>query len=159
MKDFKRIVDSLNVFLLSFITLAIALLSLGVIRYGSIQNSIAVLRGASVLVDHNIMALGEVTAGEKVKVPFKISNLSDQGLTVLGSSTTCSCVIANDPVPFVIEPYGSRDIDISVAVASTAKEPQIEQIVRLFTNRANHREIRLVITGSIRKGGESTVVQ
>ena len=133
-------------------TVIIICLTLGVIvvygcvRFGSVRSAVAYLRGQRLIVDSQSRSAGALAIGDRRFVQFKLGNHSVHPVTVLGSRSSCTCLVAED-LPFAIPPSGTRQV--RVRVHPVEGQGPFTQRVTLFTDCPGQAEVVLQISGSV----------
>ena len=89
---------------------------LGVRRFGSIDAAFAYLSGDRLFVDATTQSFGTVDAGDVKTVAFRLTNLDDRDVEIVGAKASCSCVAATR-LPLRIPPHASRLVEAKVDTA------------------------------------------
>jgi hypothetical protein len=81
-------------------------------RYGAtiayIAELQALVRGDPVFVDNASRTLGQIPSDRVTRVPFKVKNLSNSTLTLLGARCGCGCAV--DGLPMTVDSAETREI-------------------------------------------------
>jgi hypothetical protein len=136
------------------LALALGLLAALVIlahwRYGSLHAALAVWGGEPISVDWTITSLGKVESGMKVYRVVKLRNHSGKPVRIVGSMTTCTCVVP-DELPITIPAHGAHQLQVLVNVPdiNRTKDGVIDQSIDLLTSVPTQPALPLRITGEV----------
>jgi hypothetical protein len=93
----------------------------------------------------------------EIPVGFKLSNFGGHPIKILGSTTSCSCMIL-DQLPSVIEPSGALVVSGIVQRKLGNKMPVLTGYIIIFTDQPGRSEVKLtyklVLKEGELKGGE-----
>jgi hypothetical protein len=129
--------------------LAVTLLAFSWWRYGSINSARLVWKGRPISVDSPVQSLGNVPGGAQHRRVFSLKNHSTRPLRLVGSTTTCSCVVPEE-LPITINPHSVRQLQVLVHVPEVkGTERQFEQEVTLFTDVVTQPKLILRVTGEV----------
>ena len=109
-------------------------------RFGSIDASLAYVRGERLLVAEPSKSLEGVRPGESVVLRYVLTNLSGHPVTLIGKEVSCSCTNIED-FPITLAASETRPIAATVKVANG--EPRVLGSIRMFTDDVQHPEIVL----------------
>ena len=102
-------------------TLLFAVFSLSVTAiFGSLSQAVAWSSGNRVLVVPRVIDVGTVTSGDKVDFQIKVKNASDNPVTLLGSTSSCTCLLTAD-LPITIAAGESVQIPVTLAVKGDSR--------------------------------------
>ena len=118
----------------------------GMARFGSITAALSYAGGQRILVDTALKSLGNVAPGSSSTLKFTLRNLTDHSVTIQGAQSSCTCAIVND-VPCVIEPRGSKTLDLKVTTPAGRKE--IMGQISVYTDDADTSVIVLGYKGRV----------
>lgn len=116
------------------------LLAAGINWFGSASSAVAYLRGDRLIPDAFAKSFGTVSKSEQPSVEFLLRNFTKQPIKVLGSDSSCTCLVVSD-LPLIIPPNGRAILRVSTR-AKTGSRPYSER-VRVLTD---FREVNLVLT-------------
>lgn len=120
-------------------------------RYGSIKAAAAAARGESVIVDENPKSVGVLDSGQIVHVTFRLANITDEPVRILGSRSDCTCVTTED-LPLTIGP--KERVAVRFAVLGR-DDTVLKSNATLLTNIPTQTRIGLQIRGRVRVGRRS----
>ncbi len=78
---------------------------LALYSFGSFSAAMAYLRGDRLIADAYTQSVGIVGGGEQPAVFFKLTNMSNQAVEILGAKSSCTCLMM-DQLPVVLPPHG-----------------------------------------------------
>jgi Protein of unknown function (DUF1573) len=143
------------------LTLIITSIGLGSIAavaiyvFGSIGSALAYFRGDRLIADAYTRSVGTVSAGEQHAVFFKIRNMSNQAVKIVGADSSCTCVVA-DQLPVNVPPHGVFRLRIGVH-PKKSQPGQIAEHVSLITDLESQQRLNLKISGrTVARSGPST---
>ncbi len=116
-------------------------------RFGSIDAAFASLSGDRLFVDATTQSFGTVDAGDVKTVAFRLTNLDDRDVEIVGAKASCSCVAATR-LPLRIPPHASRLVEAKVDTAK--KTGTVEERLRCFTTSSGQAQIDLRVVGTVR---------
>ena len=143
----RRVVASIatRVGVVAAVLVVLAVVAVG--RYGSVGFAIAALRGQSLIPDAARKSFPAASTWKTISIHFDLRNVSRVPIRVVGSRSSCTCVLAAETFPLEIPPGEQRRIQVKVH----PRDPSaFLETVRLFTNAPNQREFDLAIES--RKG-------
>src|SRR4051812_7290650 len=73
-----------------------SLLLISLVWFGSITSASAYLAGHRLIPDTFSKSFGTVRQGQEVAVTFSLTNMTSRTITILGTRSSCSCMIVND---------------------------------------------------------------
>jgi hypothetical protein len=123
-----------------------ALMGFAFFRFGSIHAALSYMAGQGLVVNSASRSFGTLDVGRKRTVVFTLSNTTDRPITVIGSRSTCTCMVAGS-IPLTIPPAGK--IPLEVTVRAGEKTGDIAETLHLFTDYAQTPLVRLQITGRV----------
>ncbi len=118
----------------------------GQVRFGSVSACFRYVAGDRFLVDSPLKSFGSVQTGQVALVSFRLTNMSSQAVRLLGSQSSCKCVLPGYPLAG-IPPYSSCDLKIRVTpgpMIGTFKESVV-----LFTDAPGRRAVPLIVRGNV----------
>ena len=122
--------------------------------FGSLGSALAYLSGERLIADAYTRSVGVVSQGEQHAVFFKLTNMSNQAVEILGANSSCTCLAA-DQLPVVLPPHGVFRLRIRLRPKS--RPGQIAERVTLITDREGQERLDLKISGRVvDRGGPST---
>ncbi|MCP4673990.1 MAG: DUF1573 domain-containing protein [Deltaproteobacteria bacterium] len=65
-------------------------------QYGDLATGVAYLNGSVLVPEASVLDLGEVCVGGEAEGVFRLRNLTDQPITIIGGRTECSCVLGDE---------------------------------------------------------------
>lgn len=99
--------------------------------FGSLSNAVAYLNGDKVGIDTRVFDLGTVETNKRLQVEFKLVNLQDEPLELVGANAECSCILPPE-MPITLTPFTTTSITFSFHAPPTAQ--QFEQQIDLYFN-------------------------
>jgi hypothetical protein len=125
------------------------------IRYGSIGNAIAALRGETLIVRPETRSLGVVHPGQKVSLEYSVTNLSSRPTRLLGSLISCVCTVP-DRLPVTLNPRETHVVRVMYTtpdrVPTSPEEAQVRVEVIVYTSDPSHPQITLALVGEVAVG-------
>lgn len=119
--------------------------------FGSVGSALDYLMGNRLIVLNGpSRSFGDTEEGRHPVVVFEIWNASGQKVSVLGSKTRCSCVVAQE-LPLSIPPGTRRPIGITIKTES--KAGPFEESVSLFTDFPTQPKLELRVVGRVLSPG------
>ncbi len=130
--------------ILATIGIAAVLLSLaagfGRYRFGSTSAALAYLRGAHIFVPVPVATLTDAKAGSQVTASFALTNLASFPVTLVGSTTSCSCTVLDD-LPMTLA-VGETTV-IKAKISIDQGQGDFSGTIRIFTDDISLAEIKL----------------
>lgn len=128
-----------------FLTAA-AIAAVSILRFGSLRAAAAYMRGEVLCGEPVERSLGNINAGTTARALFRVTNVEDVPVTIVGARTTCGCIKATS-LPLTLEPRDS--VDIAFAVKPVKLEPgaSFHHAVMLYTDLPGPRCV-LKISGT-----------
>jgi len=108
-----------------------SLIMVGIFWFGSIASALAYLRGDGLIPDAYTKSFGTATLNERPSVEFLLSNYTKQPIKVLGSNSTCTCLVTSN-LPLIIPPNGKAILKVNARSKSRSR-PYSER-VRVLTD-------------------------
>jgi hypothetical protein len=124
-------------------------------RFGSIRATAGYyFRGESLAVDAPEKFAGLVAPGRPASVTFRLKNVGNRAIRVLGYHVPCSCIVAHG-VPFTLRSKQSWDLTVAVRhprpQGSDRPGPrELKTELTLYTNAPGQSRLPLIIRGTIR---------
>jgi hypothetical protein len=122
------------------------LLGWAIFEYGSMRNAIDRVRGHVLVVDSSTKSFGNLTVGSRVDLTYRLTNVGNDTVRILGSQVDCTCVVYDDR-PFRLAPRESREFQVSIELVE--KPGKVRRVVTLFTNIPNQPKLELSIIGAV----------
>jgi hypothetical protein len=115
-----------------FVALLLAgLLGYGLFRFGSVEALRLSLQGHALHVEPAEISVGDLQPREQITVPVRLRNLTSGPLRVLGSHSTCGCLVAGEGLPTELASGEVREL--TVQVVAPAKGPaEFETVVTFY---------------------------
>jgi hypothetical protein len=127
--------------------LLLLIVAVGHFAFGSTSNAVAYLAGDRIFADATSKEFGQLKPGQVKRVEFKLHNYSKSSITIYGSSSSCTCTVAEN-LPLTIPAGETRSLPIQVETTEKALG-RFEQTVKLYTNGNAKREFDLKLLGQI----------
>jgi Protein of unknown function (DUF1573) len=105
-----------TVVILLLVGFALLLLE-AILHFGSVASSLAYLRGEGLIPDAYARSFGTVSKRTRPSVEFSLTNYTEQPIKVLGSNSSCTCLVTSD-LPMVIPPSGRAILKVSARAKS-----------------------------------------
>ena len=115
-------------------------------HFGSIRRALDYASGERLLVDSKTKSFGTVEVGARPTIRFRLTNMSDRTINLIGSVSTCSCVVAANLPASVAS---GRDFEFEVSVKTSAQSKDVAQMVTLQTDQIGDPSIRFRIVGHV----------
>jgi uncharacterized protein (DUF58 family) len=125
--------------------IALVLLGIGWLEFGSPARAVAFLRGERLLIEPPGVQLGLGIPGQKRTVHFVVTNLDSFPVRIVGSSTACTCVSV-DNLPVEIAAGGTKQVVVNVTFP---KQPEFNQDVLFFTDSRRQPRLIASVSGSV----------
>lgn len=141
--------EYLRIMLRSVIASSVVLLGLyclAVARYGSVNATVATIRGVPLIVESNPASFGVADPDQIMQATFKLTNISVKPVRLLGSQSNCTCVNTDD-LPMEIGAGESVVVRYSVRAKGG---PRFSAKAALLTNSPSQTRVELGITGRVR---------
>jgi hypothetical protein len=116
----------------------------GISRFGSQAAAVGYLRGEIIHADARIKSFGDQPIDTKTEVSFVLTNLTSRPIKIVGSSTTCSCTIAEN-LPMTIVPHGSASVNVAVSIGQELGA--VRQDVEFYTDCPNLPSLVVSVAG------------
>ena len=130
----------LRVGLLTVGLFAAAIVSANVM-YGGTWRAIAVLSGRSIVIEPQVIDLGDVPDGETRPFRFTIFNASRTPVTLNELNSSCGCLYQGAKVPLTIEGHRAQELEFSLH-ASTPQSYEF-QITMHFGTESSRRMVKV----------------
>lgn len=102
-----------------------------VLEFGTVSFGLAYLNGYSVCPESAEASAGKVGAGNVAVVVFRLKNLVNSPVTVVGAKADCGC-LATDNLPLTISPKGISEITLRFAARRNETGTHIRHGALLF---------------------------
>ena len=132
-----------------------AFITYAVFTYHSLAVFFATVSGQTLYVPCSEERIGVVDPKSTSIVHFDILNLSDNPISLTGSSSTCSCTVMAISMPYTIRPKERLRLQISITAPQVPEE--FRQTISLYTNVEEEAELSLSIVGRVRGSRERLV--
>lgn len=137
--------------LLAAITLGV-MATWGWVRFGSVKAALLYTGGVRLIADPTTGSVGDLAPRARATAKLRLVNLSDFPITILGSKSSCTCMLVGD-LPKSIPARGRGEVE--VAYRAGAFPGKIQQSVVLLTDNTTSPQVSIPITGRIVAGSES----
>ncbi len=139
---------------LSWMATTIILTNLGLVisvlwcfvKFGSFACALAYLAGDRLIPDSYARTFGSVRSGDIIEVHFHISNYANIPIRILGSSSTCTCVVAEE-LPLSIPPSEGHSLRVKVSSGSVLGTKW--EKLKLFTDLPQQPTLVLAVKGRV----------
>jgi hypothetical protein len=101
-------------------------------HFGSPKVAFAYFRGEQFVVLPQVVDLGECEPGAERIAIFKVTNLADHPISIIGSEQECSCITL-EKLPISLSPKENRDISLKIKLPASEKNDMSRKVV-LFIN-------------------------
>ncbi|MBX9788906.1 MAG: DUF1573 domain-containing protein [Pirellulales bacterium] len=91
----------------------------GYLAFGSFRGLHCYAKGMAVMPDSSFIQFGEVKAGSTLRVPFVLTNLRSQAVTVIGADSTCSCLRPLN-APLVLSPRANQTLVLELSTSANS---------------------------------------
>lgn len=118
------------------------------IYFGSIPRALAYASGDRLLADAKTKSFGTAESGVDQTVSFRLTNMSNHPITLIGAKTTCGCLVIEE-LPLTITP--GRDHSFKVLVLTNLKSGDFVQLIDLYTDQLTGASTSLKIVGHLNK--------
>jgi hypothetical protein len=108
-----RIARSVGSILGVYLLLMGVLVAVAYLGFGSIDASLASLRGERLSIHPSLVDMGEGLPGETRNTTVELTNRTDRPIRIIGGTSDCSCTVLAD-LPVTIPPGESRSISIAM---------------------------------------------
>lgn len=112
--------------------------------FGSTRVAVSYLRGLPIAVDTMSIDAGTGKAGERREVTFRLWNLSRQPVRILGSSTSCTCLSA-DELPVNLAAGQSREFRVRVAYKPGGES--FREAMTFYTDAPARSKFQITVQG------------
>ncbi len=112
-------------------TACLLLTAVARLQFGSIENSVAYLRGERIRVDEATRKLGQVRVGDTRVVRFSLTNLTGRAIKVLGSRVSCGCTEVRD-VPESLSRSEAQSVELVFRPVGDQAGSNVEGMLTLF---------------------------
>jgi hypothetical protein len=119
---------------------------LAAVSFGSVDATLARLRGERISVQPRLVDMGGGQPGQTLQAAVEIVNRTDQPVTITGGTSDCSCVTTNE-LPITIAPGESRQVAVDVRLP--ANPGFFNRKAYLWTNCPGARRLLFGLTGKI----------
>ncbi|CAN5654570.1 hypothetical protein BH23PLA1_BH23PLA1_14430 [soil metagenome] len=111
-------------------------------RFGSVNRSLAYVRGERLFVDEAIKSLGQIQEDREQRVEFQLANHASRPISIVGVSSSCGCT-GVEGVPMTIPRGVTRPLVVKVRL--TASSNDAVTTLRVFTDDPGQPEMRLKV--------------
>jgi hypothetical protein len=141
--DWKQMVPGL----LGIASVAIGFVVWALIQFGSPREAASYIQGDRLLIEPRMAWVGEGLAGEGRQATFLVRNRSNEPVTIVGASSSCTCVLT-DRLPIQIPPGEDRSLHVEFQLDGKASE-RVEQSLTYITDYAPQPTIPVKIAGRV----------
>lgn len=130
------------------LTIVVTFVAIGLARlkFGSIAVALAYVRGDEAVVVPASSDFGRLSIGETAALSYRLTNLSDRPIRLMGSQSSCDCTLLAG-LPRTVNSGDSLDLK---ATLRTSKETGVVTgRIRVFTDSNAQSEVVLAYTGSV----------
>jgi hypothetical protein len=99
-------------------------------QYGSMAGALARLQGHVLHVEPRVQDLGVLQHKHSGSASFKLSNLTDSPIVVVGATTTCGCFMT-ERLPLTVAPGETQSLEFNVTAVRPRVGNAYEQIATL----------------------------
>lgn len=143
---------------MSWMTLTVIISNIGLLSvaaialyfFGSFRSALAYLSGDRLIADAYTRSVGIVSDGGQHAVFFKLTNISNQAVKILGAESSCTCVVA-DQLPVALPPHGV--FQLRIGIRPKPRPGRIAERVSLITDREGQQRLDLKISGRVVERG------
>ncbi len=132
-----RFVAGLRSYLLGPLLVAVLVLlcfcGWSVWRYGNLTRGVAFLNGAVLVAEESLLDLGDVPVGAEAEGVFRVRNLTDQSIVIVGGKTDCSCVLG-DEFPLQVDAMSSGRVSLRFTPRPSDANRQVVHRTLLYLN-------------------------
>src|SRR4051812_90869 len=65
----------------------------GIRQFGSVESALSYFKGARVIAEQPVRALGRIDPERRLIIPIEVRNWTGHPVTVIGARTSCSCAV------------------------------------------------------------------
>ncbi len=132
----------------------LAIAAIALYFFGSFGSAVAYLGGDRLIADAYTRSVGVVSVGDQHAVFFKLTNMSNQAVEIVGAKSSCTCLVL-DQLPVVLPPRGV--FRLRIGLRPKPRPGQIAERVSLITDREGQQRLDLKISGRVvERTGPST---
>lgn len=133
------LVRAVGVWVASVALLCAALVGAGVGVFGSVEATVAKLRGETLTAEAAYIDFGRGKPGETLVATATVSNWTGQPVRLVGGTADCSCITTDD-FPLVIPPNSKASFRIRMRVLSDANG-HVSRTISVRTDHAEHPQL------------------
>ena len=115
----------------------------GIRQFGSVSAALAYLRGDGLIPDVYTRSFGIVDKNERPTIEFSLTNYTEQPIKVVGSNSSCTCLVTSD-LPMVVPPHARSTL--RVAARSRSRPGPYSERIHLLTE-TGVSELVLIVRG------------
>jgi Protein of unknown function (DUF1573) len=134
----------------------LCLLAIAVRSFGGLVPALSYLRGDRLILDAHSKSFGTIDGGQRQTVTFKLTNMTDRPIRLLGAMSSCTCVAA-DQLPTTAIARGAT-YDIHFSYRAKQRGAEVAESVRVFTDHPIYERVDLIIKGRVRQIPTPTAV-
>ncbi len=117
------------------------------VEFGSIESAIGRLRGERLIPDAYSKSIGSVEQGSTPVVAFTLRNFTRRPITIVGGSSTCTCVLIENNFPLTIP--ASKNAVLKVVLRTNKRRGGLAESVRLYSDIPDAPMVVLRISGRV----------
>ncbi len=152
-----RFVASLRSYLLGpllvALTVLLAFCGWSIWQYGDLATGVAYLNGSVLVPEASVLDLGEVCVGDEAERVFRLRNLTNQSITILGGKTECACVLG-DEFPVQVDAMSLGEVSLRFTPGPRDANRQVVHRALLYLD-VDAPEIVLTFSADVVPSGEN----
>jgi hypothetical protein len=117
-----------------------------ILKFGSIEAALAFVAGDRLLISTQTQSVGDLLPGQRSTVEFRLTNLSNAPVIVVGARVSCVCVSVQE-LPLAVPRSETRRL--AIVVRAPAKQGLISENIQLYTNAPGESMRTLKIVGRV----------
>ena len=82
--------------LFASVLLVCVIATVGWLQFGRLSTALAYVKGERLMIVPRVKLLGGVPAGESRSIEFRVSNWTGHAIRILGTATTCTCIVVDE---------------------------------------------------------------
>jgi hypothetical protein len=99
--------------------------------YGSFYNGLVRLSGSYVIVENDAIDLGTILVGNVKTGKFKLKNIINKSITIIGAEIDCSCISVHC-LPLTVPANSTVEFSFDLYVDKRAEEKIVRQQIMLY---------------------------
>jgi hypothetical protein len=116
-------------------------------EFGSIESAIGYLRGERLIPDAYSKSFGSVEQGSAPVVAFTLTNFTGRPITVLGGSSTCTCVLLDKNFPLTIP--ASEHAILKIVVRTHRRRGGVAGSVSFYSDDPDAHAVVVRVSGRV----------